>query len=112
MMVSYIFGGAKLRFGGARLPNDLEMTNRANGLCNQIVRVRRLARRAVGTSVVRLLDLNLLRRLGTWCTTGQRLGGSVNSDQTEGPHLLWALLKWLGRSEASPTNLAEMLDRT
>ena len=99
MMVSNIFGGA-------RLPNDLEMINRANGLCNRIVRVRRLARRAVGTSTVQLFDLDSLRQL-RGCTfqtqtLGQRLGGRFGLCHVQRSHMSWVSTFRRSRSGASP----------
>ncbi|MFY9986528.1 MAG: hypothetical protein WAM44_08290 [Chthoniobacterales bacterium] len=102
MIATQIFGEVGPTFGGARLPNGLEVINRDYGLSDQMVGVRRMTRRAVGTKVVQLLDLTLLPRLGTWYAMGQRLGASVNFDQMQGPHSLWVLWKWFGRSGASP----------
>ena len=107
MMVSNISGEMWPKFGGARLPNDLEMTNRANGLCNRIVRVRRLARRAVGTSTVQLFDLDSLRQLRgctfqTWQTLGQRLGGRFGLCHVQRSHMSWVSTFRRSRSGASP----------
>jgi len=95
------------RFGGARLPNGLEMINRDYGLYDQIVGVGRIARRAVGTNVRQLFYPVLFAHLGTsslqtWHTLGQRLGARLGSDQVLGPCTSWISGEYLCRSGASP----------
>jgi hypothetical protein len=107
MTESNIFGEPEPIFGGATLPNDLEMTNREYGWCNQIVRVLRLTRRAVGTGVRQLFRLNLFAQLETlslqvWPTLGQRLGAPTGFDQTQGQHPSRISRKPGNRSGASP----------
>jgi hypothetical protein len=87
-VVEQIFGRAQPKFGGARLPNDLEMTHRDCGSYDQIVGVGRIARRAVGTNVRQLFYLGLFAQLRifslqTWHTFGQRLGALMGFDQMQ-----------------------------
>jgi hypothetical protein len=85
------FGGAEPIFGGARLPNDLEKTNRDCGSYDQLVEVGRIARRAVGTNLRQLFYRSLFAQLGIfslqrWSTFGQRLGAFMGSDLMQGQH--------------------------
>jgi hypothetical protein len=94
-------------FGRARLPNDLEVTNREFGWCNQIGRVGRLTRRAAETRVRQLIDLNLFGQLGTfsmqtWRTLSQRLGAFMGFDQMQRQHPSRTSGKPGSRAGASP----------
>jgi hypothetical protein len=88
--------------GRARLPNDLEVTNRDCVSCNEMLEIGRLARRAVRTRIVQLLDVSLLPRFGPWHTLGERLGARVSFGRMHGSHSSWVPGNRLGRSGASP----------
>ena len=107
MTASDIFGGAEPMFGGARLPNGLEMINRDCDLYDQIVGVGRIARRAVGANVRQLFYRSLFAQseipsLQTWHTMGRRLGVRFGSDQVQRQHSSKISGKPGSRSGASP----------
>ena len=107
MTVFNRFGAAEPMFGRARLPNDLEMTNKEYGWCYQIVRVGQIARRAVGTNVRQLFCPSPLAQLATlnvqtWYTMGQRLGAFMGFDHMLERHPSTTSRKPGNRSGASP----------
>jgi hypothetical protein len=108
--ITPLLGWAKPLFGGARLPNSLEANNSGDGFCDDMMRLPRLTRRAVGTRTMHLLRVKRLHPLGTfyvrrWHTLGRRLGAFLSFDLIEGLQASTVSGRSLGRSGASPHQL-------
>jgi hypothetical protein len=93
--------------GGARLPNGPKKTHGVYDVCEDLILLGRLIRRAVRAKTVQLTGPNSLRQLGTydaqtWYTMGQRLGACLGFGPMQGPHSSWTLVRRLGRAGASP----------